>query len=320
TPTWTPMTGTLPPGRQGAAMAYDPVRDEAILFGGLDGRDRKLRDTWRLKFVNGTPQWTPIQSNAMWGLIGWKSVSMAWNASRQRIVLFSARQDGFEPGSIFVQHTMWEWDGQDWVSIVEGQPPSLREYQNMAATSASGDIHLFGGRTPSTLAVLNDTYRLRGPVGPIQPYSGISGGGPIACGATATLTMPDVPGLNLVYRWYKDGVLLPNGPTGTGSVISGAGTPALRIAYVTPGDTAAYSCNVDNACSPTGITVGLGGAVEVSACCPADFNGDGGVDGDDVIGFFQLWDSGDPGADFNRDGGVDGDDVIGFFERWDAGC
>lgn len=54
--------------------------------------------------------------------------------------------------------------------------------------------------------------------------------------------------------------------------------------------------------------------------CPADFNGDGGVDGDDVIGFFERWDAGDIGADFNGDGGVDGDDVIGFFENWDGGC
>ena len=48
--------------------------------------------------------------------------------------------------------------------------------------------------------------------------------------------------------------------------------------------------------------------------CPADFNGDGGVDGDDVIGFFERWDLGDIAADFNGDSSVDGDDVIGFFE------
>ncbi len=61
-------------------------------------------------------------------------------------------------------------------------------------------------------------------------------------------------------------------------------------------------------------------SVLLVAACPADFNGDGGVDGDDVIGFFERWDAGDIGADFNGDGGVDGDDVIGFFENWDGGC
>jgi hypothetical protein len=52
--------------------------------------------------------------------------------------------------------------------------------------------------------------------------------------------------------------------------------------------------------------------------CPADWNGDGGIDADDVIAFFGEWDSGN--ADFNNDGGTDADDVIAFFARWDAGC
>lgn len=54
--------------------------------------------------------------------------------------------------------------------------------------------------------------------------------------------------------------------------------------------------------------------------CLADFNGDGTVDGDDVIGFFAAWDGAAPAADMNGDGTVDGDDVIIFFARWDAGC
>jgi hypothetical protein len=54
--------------------------------------------------------------------------------------------------------------------------------------------------------------------------------------------------------------------------------------------------------------------------CPADFNLDGAVDGDDVISFVAQWDIGDSQADFNSDGAVDGDDLIGFFEYWDTGC
>jgi hypothetical protein len=54
--------------------------------------------------------------------------------------------------------------------------------------------------------------------------------------------------------------------------------------------------------------------------CIADWNYSGGVDGDDVIAFFDLWDVNDIGADVNLDGGVDGNDVIEFFFRWDNGC
>jgi glucose/arabinose dehydrogenase len=54
--------------------------------------------------------------------------------------------------------------------------------------------------------------------------------------------------------------------------------------------------------------------------CLGDYNGDEGVDGDDVIAFFTDWDAGLPGADVDNSGGVDGDDVILFFARWDVGC
>ena len=53
--------------------------------------------------------------------------------------------------------------------------------------------------------------------------------------------------------------------------------------------------------------------------CFADYNNDGGIDGDDVIGFFSDWDSGNTCADVTADTGVDGDDVIAFFGAWDAG-
>ena len=53
--------------------------------------------------------------------------------------------------------------------------------------------------------------------------------------------------------------------------------------------------------------------------CPADFNRDGGIDADDVLAFFDVWDVGESRADVNRDGGVDGGDVAVFFQYWEAG-
>lgn len=53
--------------------------------------------------------------------------------------------------------------------------------------------------------------------------------------------------------------------------------------------------------------------------CPADFNGDGGVDGADVESFFIAWAAAESNADVNIDGGVDGQDVEYFFVRWAAG-
>jgi uncharacterized membrane protein len=53
--------------------------------------------------------------------------------------------------------------------------------------------------------------------------------------------------------------------------------------------------------------------------CIADFNQDGGVDGQDVAAFIQTWEAGEAAADVNRDGGVDGSDVPEFFIVWEAG-
>ena len=52
--------------------------------------------------------------------------------------------------------------------------------------------------------------------------------------------------------------------------------------------------------------------------CLADWNQDGGIDGDDVIAFFGDWDAGN--ADVDGSGGTDGDDVIVFFGQWDSNC
>ena len=53
--------------------------------------------------------------------------------------------------------------------------------------------------------------------------------------------------------------------------------------------------------------------------CIADYNNDGGIDGDDVIAFFGDWDAGNACADADNSSGVDGDDVILFFSAWDMG-
>lgn len=63
------------------------------------------------------------------------------------------------------------------------------------------------------------------------------------------------------------------------------------------------------------------GAIEFTPplLCPADFNQDGGVDGQDVEAFFLVWQEGESRADVNHDGGVDGADVETFYIAWEAG-
>jgi hypothetical protein len=55
----------------------------------------------------------------------------------------------------------------------------------------------------------------------------------------------------LGYAWRRNGVALGDGPTGSGSVVSGAFTPALSIAGLSPADAGTYDCEVANACGTT---------------------------------------------------------------------
>jgi len=59
--------------------------------------------------------------------------------------------------------------------------------------------------------------------------------------------------------------------------------------------------------------------MNLNARCVGDYNGDGGIDGNDVEAFFIDWEDGQTIADVNEDGGVDGGDVELFFLRWEAG-
>ena len=58
----------------------------------------------------------------------------------------------------------------------------------------------------------------------------------------------------------------------------------------------------------------------LAAHCTGDVNCDGGTDGDDVIAYFDAWDTSNLLADANGDSLVDGDDVILFFAAWDGDC
>jgi len=74
-----------------------------------------------------------------------------------------------------------------------------------------------------------------------------------------------------------------------------------------------------------GYTIALSGCAPAGVCsvlcppCIADFDNNGGVDGNDIAAFFPAWEVSDPCTDVNLDGGVDGRDVETFFVAWEAG-
>ena len=54
--------------------------------------------------------------------------------------------------------------------------------------------------------------------------------------------------------------------------------------------------------------------------CPADFNCDNFLNGDDFDQYVSAFEIGDSSADFNQDGFVSGDDFDLFVAAFDAWC
>lgn len=99
--------------------------------------------------------------------------------------------------------------------------------------------------------------------------------------------------------------ILIGGGAGPGHIISldAKGDGLLDLAVATGG--------------PEFVSVFLNNAI---GDCDADFNGDGVVDTQDVLAFFNAWIVGDPSADINADGDVNTLDVLKFLNLWTAGC
>ncbi len=61
-------------------------------------------------------------------------------------------------------------------------------------------------------------------------------------------------------------------------------------------------------------------AIASAPACPADFNGVGGLNVQDIFDYLAAWFAGAPAADFNHVGGLNVQDIFDFLAAWFAGC
>ncbi len=84
------------------------------------------------------------------------------------------------------------------------------------------------------------------------------------------------------------------------------------------------TCTVATAADCSGAFVGAGsacgGAGNPVACCPANFNQQGGVTVQDIFDFLAAYFGGQPGADFNSSGGITVQDIFDFLGAYFTGC
>jgi N-acetylneuraminic acid mutarotase len=143
TRTWTDLTpsGTLPTGRVGCALAYDPATNKVILFGGVAGDDYEtyFNDTWSFDVASRT--WTNLMP-------GDEVPSpraghcMEYDPATHKIVLFGG------VGPVSAQNDTWAYDPatNTWTSLYpSGDVPPAREQASMVYDKAAGKMILFGG-------------------------------------------------------------------------------------------------------------------------------------------------------------------------------
>jgi uncharacterized protein (TIGR03437 family) len=155
---WT-QYGSGPYSRRGHTMAYDPVRNQTVFFGGDGIEDSTLlTDTWfyvKGSFVERPPQPTP-------------GASMVYDAATQQMVMLAGAThrsvdywgDGWDEGGQGDSET-YIWDGARWHISTGNGVTQWRCYYAMAYDAVRQQVVLFGGYywdNNNNIVYLNDTW------------------------------------------------------------------------------------------------------------------------------------------------------------------
>jgi len=148
---WQQLSPTnVPNRRSGGGMAYDPISQRIIMFGG-DSPSGYLGDTWAWTGSNWqqlSPAHTPTPRGTPY---------MATDQTRNNIVLF-----GGVTGSGRSNET-WTWNGSDWIIQSPVTRPTARNFGQMTYDPVSGNLLMFGGDSGSGASgYLNDTWTWNG--------------------------------------------------------------------------------------------------------------------------------------------------------------
>jgi hypothetical protein len=111
-------TQTFVSAREGSEMAYDPVRQQVMMFGGQRADGVYLNDTW---IWNGT-NWT--QRNPANSPSPRSEHEMVWDPVNNRVLLFGGRIANAE------YRDLWSWDGTNWTEIQAQNPPQIGSSYN----------------------------------------------------------------------------------------------------------------------------------------------------------------------------------------------
>jgi hypothetical protein len=137
---WHALKPEHTPGpRTNTAIAYDPARQRAVLFGGisrwLGSHYQYNNDTWEWDGKDWV-EIAPVNRPALRA-----GHMMAYDESNGIMVMFG----GEDRNGDFMLGDTWLWDGNDWTQVYPQDSPSPRRGGQMFFDKASGRIILAGG-------------------------------------------------------------------------------------------------------------------------------------------------------------------------------
>ncbi|HUS32949.1 MAG TPA: hypothetical protein VMZ53_30815 [Kofleriaceae bacterium] len=163
--TWTKLTtATIPESRYGAAITYDPVRREVVMFGGRRDVGRRA-DTWRLSST--TLDWAkfPVTGTTVVPL-GRERSAMAFDDIRNTCVLFGGQIAGQNP-----TNDLWEWNGAGWSQLATSVAPPPRDEHVLAfvvdptSTPLTSKLMVIGGEATQ---LYDDVWKLEAAADPMR--------------------------------------------------------------------------------------------------------------------------------------------------------
>lgn len=149
---WTLMGPAVsPPPHHFAALAYHPLADRVVLFGGYDiWQDAVLNDTWTYDYDTNT--WTELHPEASPPPRLYHA--MAWDVRSNRMVLFGGVSYPYAP----LLGDTWSLDlkRSTWTPLTPTSAPSPRAWHVLEGTW--GGVLLFGGSPQHEHYTYDDTW------------------------------------------------------------------------------------------------------------------------------------------------------------------
>lgn len=141
-----------------------------------------------------------------------------------------------------------------------------------------------------------------------------------ACpGTGATFTAAAIGTPTISFHWRRNGIDLADGPTGSGSIISGSGSATLTLSNTALADEGFYDCVTQNACGSAGTT-----PVELRVTLAGDADRDGFVGLSDIALLTSNWTStvppAPPAADLDGNGMIGLSDLAAVITNWAQSC